>query len=768
MAKRNRQKHGFKNPKTPEISEDGEIVRKKHKVEEHTSQRISPDPAELSNVDSDDEAVFKEPSAYDNLLVTLGSGGKYFSDAYRRRQREEEGKSDSEENEYDDSDSLGGSGWDDSERGSDDESPKIDARESIIEKFGVVVAGEEGEVAEMENDRDTSESEQEHESQVHSNGAVEASECVRNNIASVCTQVNAIIKSSPCHSYSMHLGHQISKGEIDELSKKRWKYKWEVSAAENCKWVGTGESFIRDDNLKPGYGLKPSLYRHWLNIYETSEGSDFHTSKERLFFSLCDSYRDILNCSKRPFYHKGHGEDSSTMDAYIMHSLNHIFRTRDLVTQNDTKMAKHKETANDEILSGGGFLDHGFTRPKVLILLPLRNIAFRVVKRLIQLTPSNHKVNVEYLGRFSDDFGAGEAHDNEDDEVFQDVRGSGQKSSKPTDFRALFDGNPDDHFMVGIKFTRKSMKLYSDFYTSDMIVASPLGLITKIGEAEREKDKDVDYLSSIEILIIDHADIIAMQNWSHVNTVVEQLNCLPSKQHGMDVMRMRQWYLDGYARFYRQSIVLGYFLNPDMNALFNQHCLNYEGKVKLVCEYKGVLPKVLIQARQIYERFDADSISEADDARLEYFTKKVFPKIKDSIQGGIMLFISSYFEFVRIRNFLKSQNASFCLLGEYTKQSDISRSRVWFFEGRKKIMLYTERAHFYHRYKIRGIQNLIIYSLPERKELYPEIVNMLEGSHGMTSTVLFSRFDQLRLERIVGSTAAKRMITSEKSVFAFC
>lgn len=36
----------------------------------------------------------------------------------------------------------------------------------------------------------------------------------------------------------------------------------------------------------------------------------------------------------------------------------------------------------------------------------------------------------------------------------------------------------------------------------------------------------------------------------------------------------------------------------------------------------------------------------------------------------------------------------------YTEQSDISRARVWFFEGRRKIMLYTERAHFYFRYKV--------------------------------------------------------------------
>lgn len=163
------------------------------------------------------------------------------------------------------------------------------------------------------------------------------------------------------------------------------------------------------------------------------------------------------------------------------------------------------------------------------------------------------------------------------------------------------------------------------------------------------------------------------------------------------------------------------------------------------------------------------------------------------------------------------------LLFSYTEPSDISRARVWFFEGKRKTILYTERSHFYHRYKvklisssccqntnyflkrqwhlyrlvyivthlfgftceqIRGIQNLIIYSLPERKEFYPEvsmisaklmtlnfsqqlivcyvylknlyylfvliklllqIVNMLEGSHNMTCTVLFSRFDMLRV-----------------------
>lgn len=321
--------------------------------------------------------------------------------------------------------------------------------------------------------------------------------------------------------------------------------------------------------------------------------------------------------------------------------------------------------------------------------------------------------------------------------------------------------------MVGIKFTKKSIKLYSDFYSSDMIVASAVGLLKKIDEAKINKEKDVDYLSSIEVLIIDHADVITMQNWDFLKSVVEQLNHQPSQQHGTDIMRIRPWYLDGHASFYRQTIILSYYSNPDINNLFNKLCTNYHGKVKLVHEYKGVLPKVVHQVRQIFQRFEGDAIENIDDARFEHFATKVFPKIKNSVEGGIMIFISSYFEYVRVRNFLKSQNASFCLLHEYAEQKDISRARVWFFEGKRKIMLYTERAHFYHRYKIRGIQNLIVYSLPERKEFYPEVVNMVDGSHDMACTVLFSVFDLLRLERIVGTAPAKRMVSSKMSLFSF-
>jgi hypothetical protein len=56
------------------------------------------------------------------------------------------------------------------------------------------------------------------------------------------------------------------------------------------------------------------------------------------------------------------------------------------------------------------------------------------------------------------------------------------------------------------------------------------------------------------------------------------------------------------------------------------------------------------------------------------------------------------------RNFLKSEEADFLAVSEYTPYSQVTRARSLFFQGRTPLLLYTERAHFYHRYSIRGVQ----------------------------------------------------------------
>ncbi|CAL5034427.1 unnamed protein product [Urochloa decumbens] len=518
-------------------------------------------------------------------------------------------------------------------------------------------------------------------------------------------------------SFHRHVSRIITNEEVKALIKQNSKFKWEMPAVDipRSKWVGTGETMQEacDDHL---HDVKGKLRNHWQH---TLSG---HLNSRMGFFSLCNSYRDIMHCNKKPFYLKSNGVDSSTMDAYLMHALNHVHRTRDVVIRNDAKL---RNDADTEISDDNTYLDQGFTRPK------------------------------NAMGQFKKEFGES------DDEM-------PEHSTKPADFDLLFAGDIDDHFLFGIKLTKKSIKLYSNFYSSDIIVASPLALKRKIDGGEHGKEKDFDFLSSIEIVVVDHADVISMQNWAHLEAVFEHLNHLPSKEHGTNVMRIRPWYLDQHAQYYRQTILLSSYLTPEISALFNGLCFSYEGKIKTVTEYAGVLSKIQLEVRQVYERFDTSSITEADDARFDYFCNKVYPKIQDLDEGGLLLFVSSYFEYIRISNFLKSKEASFCRVGEATSQQDISRSRLWFFEGKKKILLYSERSHFYHRYKIRGTKHLLIYSLPGRKEFYPELVNMLGESENRKCNVLFSRLDLLKLERIVGTSSARRLISSDKSMFVFC
>lgn len=108
--------------------------------------------------------------------------------------------------------------------------------------------------------------------------------------------------------------------------------------------------------------------------------------------------------------------------------------------------------------------DQGFTRPKVLIILPFRNTVVDVVDTLIKLSATEQHEN---KNRFFEQFNL-----REEEAV---------DTSKPADYLQNFQGNIDDHFRLGIKFAKKSMKIYSDFYNADIIIASPLGLRTLIG-----------------------------------------------------------------------------------------------------------------------------------------------------------------------------------------------------------------------------------------------------------------------------------------------
>jgi hypothetical protein len=65
---------------------------------------------------------------------------------------------------------------------------------------------------------------------------------------------------------------------------------------------------------------------------------------------------------------------------------------------------------------------------------------------------------------------------------------------------------------------RGAVRLFAEFFQSDIIVASPLGLATALAAAAAEGDGAGDFLSSVEVAVADRADVMLMQNWAHVAT----------------------------------------------------------------------------------------------------------------------------------------------------------------------------------------------------------------------------------------------------------
>ncbi|KAF2673868.1 DUF1253-domain-containing protein [Microthyrium microscopicum] len=452
---------------------------------------------------------------------------------------------------------------------------------------------------------------------------------------------------------------------------------------------------------------------------------------------------------------------STVRNMTCLHAMNHVFKTRDKVLKHNSKLSSSKDS------SDASFRDQGFTRPKVLFLVPTRNSCARVVENLIELCQPEQQENRK---RFEQNFSSSEG---------------GVPEGRPDDFKELFAGNDDDMFRMGIKFTRKTVKFFSQFYNSDIIMASPLGLRNAIDSGDGKK-QDYDYLSSIELVVIDQTDALLMQNWEHVTYVMSHLNLSPRESHDCDFSRVRMWSLDDQAKYLRQTIVLSAFITPEINSIFNSHMFNVFGKLKYQPTYNGSALATGLPLKQTFSRFQSPSIQSDPDARFKFFTSTIIPwilRLPRPPDGGVgvLIFIPSYFDFVRINNYFDtSPTVSSLSFGTVTENKspatpDTRRARSYFLTGKNSVMLYTGRAHHFYRYAIKGVKSLVVYQLPDNPIFFKEIAAFLSASvtTGRISAeegrirALFSKWDALRLERIVGTERVRSMLGSSGDTYDF-
>nr|XP_006122234.1 digestive organ expansion factor homolog [Pelodiscus sinensis] len=494
----------------------------------------------------------------------------------------------------------------------------------------------------------------------------------------------------------------------------------------------------------------PEVNRQFLSTRTKQSSHPFTLLQKELFY--------IMNCYRDLFYPErtalGNGEE--VRHTYCLHAVNHVLKANAQVLSNNAKRRDHKSTVESDDLR-----DQGLTRPKVLIVVPFRESALRVVQIFISLleSGSKKKIDVSNKKRFKGEFGS-------------DPTDRPPNLKRPEDYEAVFAGNIDDHFRIGVAILQKSMRLYAPFYSSDIIIASPLGLRTIIG-AEGEKKRDYDFLASIEILIIDQADVYLMQNWEHVLHLMNHINLLPLESHGVDFSHVRMLNLNNWSKYYRQTLLFSALQDPQINSIFNKHCFNYKGQVAVRnVPLIGSISRVVVQLPHVFRRLEAESSISVIDARFQFFIDKVLPEYRDAIMSHTLIYVPSYFDYVRLRNYFKKEELNFIHICEYSKKSDISRARQFFLKGERQFLIFTERFHFYKRYLIKGIRNLIFYELPTYPHFYSEVCNMLTAiatgeEATWTCTVLYSKYDAQKLAAVVGVDRAAQMLQSKKNVHLF-
>ncbi|KAH7815106.1 putative U3 small nucleolar RNA-associated protein 25 [Monocercomonoides exilis] len=228
------------------------------------------------------------------------------------------------------------------------------------------------------------------------------------------------------------------------------------------------------------------------------------------------------------------------------------------------------------------------------------------------------------------------------------------------------------------------------------------------------------------------------------------LHTTPKNLQSIDMSRVYIQMLRGMGKFLRQTIIFSESETPELNSLFRQS--------EFVCNALGgglkvpPLPnKECIRTTMpiVFQRLHSTNAEKAEDMRYNFFIKQLLPLLRPVSRSATtpsgaplpprprtLVYFPSFFSFVRVRDFLQRRFPSltssstkhplFAEACEYTETPDLTKGRVSFFDGRTRLLLYTERLHFYRRYEFRKVERVLFYGPPSNREFCSDIMRMLE------------------------------------------
>eukprot|EP00924_Labyrinthula_sp_SR-Ha-C_P011680 snap_masked-scaffold_17-processed-gene-5.20-mRNA-1 protein AED:1.00 eAED:1.00 QI:0/-1/0/0/-1/1/1/0/718 len=489
-----------------------------------------------------------------------------------------------------------------------------------------------------------------------------------------------------------------------------------------------------DNEKEPTFLINQTLYNSWKKYVErkikTEHERNFTKQLKRNETGFTDFQENLL---KQPVFSYRDFSSTSTRlvhavelrEILVLHILNHLYTTAS--SQN---------------------LKVGFFRPKILLIFPTRVLALKFMKLLFELLPANGQIKnkEKFLEEFCNPYynmniksditkkkinklkSSSQSFDENDflngthplielskynhkDQILsknkrksifylnsfetniqniilpklkhlEELRKEQMDEAEDTE---IYEKQFED-FQLGIRFNnKKSVKLYSEYYQSDIILASPSALIPKKEESlsvskiqtdendledigvEKELLKDfsdseespkkdsetmvnLDFLASIEICLISRIDFCLMQNFQNLNKILELLNKRPKKfNKEIDFSNLKEYYLEETEfQKYRQLITTSELSHPLLSAFNRRNSCNIWGQVEI--KQKNVKPKLRSSLSHTF------ILSSGADAQMVTFAKNVLEKYFDFSTekdlDGLVIVFSKYSDFLTVKRLL--------------------------------------------------------------------------------------------------------------------
>uniref|UniRef100_A0A1I8JCQ3 PCIF1_WW domain-containing protein n=1 Tax=Macrostomum lignano TaxID=282301 RepID=A0A1I8JCQ3_9PLAT len=259
-------------------------------------------------------------------------------------------------------------------------------------------------------------------------------------------------------------------------------------------------------------------------------------------------------------------------------------------------------------------------------------------------------------------------------------------------------------FPIGYRRCQAALKLYTPFLASDLLLPRLWAWrILWLNSRASELSGAADHLRLTRLLLIAECSTL---------------------------------YLEGRASLYRQTVCLSGVRFPELSGLFGGHMRNWRGKLALRPYYAGLYgeagllggPLASVGAGPLavrFVQFASSGPAEASTARLAAFRRRLLPWLREGQRLiRVLVYAPSYLDWADLRAELRKESLDFCAISEYTPANKAASYQGLFREGQVRILLYSERYHFYHRQRLRGIHNLLFYGPPTHPAFFEELCRL--------------------------------------------